>query len=70
MLPFTMFRKAAKEIKEIRLEWSEKMNELKKKGFDAKDALSVKNDAAKIKDFEYLKTQEMPGAFMLNDDIN
>ena len=46
------------------------MNELKKKGFDAKDALNVKKDAAKIKDLEYLKTQEIPGPFMINDDID
>ena len=38
MLPFTMYQKAAKEIKEIRLQWSEKMNELRKNGFDVKDA--------------------------------
>ena len=38
MLSFTMYQKAAKEIKEIRLQWSEKMNELRKNGFDAKDA--------------------------------
>ena len=37
-----MYQKAAKEIKEIRLQWSEKMNELKKKGYDVKDALSAK----------------------------
>ena len=42
MLSFTMYRKAAKEIEELRLQWSEKMNKLKKKGFDAKDTLDVK----------------------------
>ena len=30
MLPFTMYQNLAKEIKEICLQWSEKMNELKK----------------------------------------
>ena len=30
MLPFTIYWKAAKEIKEIHLQWSENMNELKK----------------------------------------
>ena len=33
---------------------------LKKKGFDAKVALNVKKDAAKIKDLECLKTKEIP----------
>ena len=70
MLQFTMYRKVAKEIKEIRLQWSKKMNVLKKKGFDAKDALNVKKDATKIKDLEYLKTQEIPGPFTLIDEID
>ena len=70
MLPFTMYQKVAKEIKEIHLQWSEKMNGLKKKGFEAKDALNVTEDTTKIKDLEYLKTQEIPGPFMLNYDID
>lgn len=61
MLQFTMYRKAVKEIKEVHFQWSEKMNELKRKGFDVKDALNVTKDAAKIKDLEYLETQEIPG---------
>ena len=63
MLQFTMYRKAVKEIKEVHFQWSEKMNELKRKGFDVKDALNVTKDAAKIKDLEYLETQEIPGPF-------
>ena len=70
MLPFTMYQITAKDIKEICLQWSEKMNELKRKGFDAKDKLNVKKDAAKIKDLEYLKTHEIPEPFTLNDDID
>ena len=46
------------------------MNELKKKGFDAKDVLSVKKYTSKSKDLEYLKTQETPGPFTINDDID
>lgn len=61
MLQFTMYRKAVKEIKEVHFQWSEKINELKRKGFDVKDALNVTKDAAKIKDLEYLETQEIPG---------
>ena len=61
MLQFTMYRKAVKEIKEVHFQWSEKMNELKRKGFDVKDALNLTKDGAKIKDLEYLETQEIPG---------
>ena len=61
MLQFTMYRKAVKEIKEVHFQWSEKINELKRKGFDVKDALNVTKDGAKIKDLEYLETQEIPG---------
>ena len=43
MLPFPMYWKAAKEINEICLKLLEKTDELKKKEFDAKDALNVKN---------------------------
>lgn len=63
MLQFTMYRKAVKEIKEVHFQWSEEMNELKRKGFDVKDALNVTKDGAKIKDLEYLETQEIPGPF-------
>ena len=41
-----------------------------KKGFDAKDAINVKKDDAKIKDLESLKTQEIPGPFTLNVNID
>ena len=49
MLLFTMYQKAAKEIKEINLQWSERMNELKKKEFDVKDALNLKKALLKLK---------------------
>ena len=45
-------------------------NEWVKKGFEAKDALNVTEDTTKIKDLEYLKTQEIPGPFMLNYDLD
>ena len=72
MLPFPMYWKAAKEINEICLKSLEKTNELKKKGFDAKDALNVKNEGltAKIKDLEYHKTQKIPEPCTLNDDTD
>ena len=60
MLLFTMYQKAAKEIKEINLQWSERMNELKKKEFDVKDALNLKKGTTKTKDLEYLKRKEIP----------
>ena len=60
MLLFTMYQKAAKEIKEINLQWSERMNELKKKEFDVKDALNLKKGTTKTKDLEYLKRKETP----------
>ena len=41
------FRKQAKFVEEIRLNWNEKMKELHMKGFKEKDLVNVKKDASK-----------------------
>ena len=67
---FKNYRKAAADIKKIRVEWNEKMKELEQKGFDAKEALNLKKDASKLKDLEFLKNQDIPGPFSSAEEVD
>ena len=49
------FRKAAKELKKLKINWNQKMVELQKKGYSEKAALNTKIDSQKLQDLEYLK---------------
>jgi hypothetical protein len=66
---FLKFKKEAKFIQEIQVRWTEKMHEMQKKGFQAKDALNMKKDASKLKDLEFLKSQDFPGPFTNSEDV-
>ena len=57
------FRKQVKLVEEIRVNWNEKMKELQTKVFDEKDLVNVKEDVFKLKDLEFLKSQNIPGPF-------
>ena len=54
------FRKQSIAIKELQLSWNKKMQDLEKKGYDAKEILNAKKDNAKLKDLEFLKSQGGP----------
>ena len=67
---FRKFRSEAKEIKDLKLKWSEKMVCLQEKGFTEKDLLNLKLDDLKLKDLEFLQNQIPPGPFTKVDDVN
>ncbi len=59
---FMRFKKEAKCIEDVKVEWSAKMKELEREGFDAKDA-------SKLKDLEYLKKQQLPGPVTSTEEL-
>ena len=62
-------RKQAKLVEEIRVNWNEKLKELEAKGFEEKDLVYVKKDVSKLKDLEFLKSQDVLGPFTSAEDI-
>ena len=50
------FRKQSIAIKELKLAWNQKMQDLEKKGYEAKEILNARKDSTKIKDLEFLKS--------------
>ena len=67
---FIRFKKEAKLIQEIQVNWTDRMKELQKKGFDEKDAMNLKKEASKLSDLEFLKNQTIPGPFTSTDEID
>ena len=51
----TLFMMPAREIKDLKIEWNEKMKGLKEKGYTEKEALNLKNEQANLRDLEFLK---------------
>ena len=51
-----MYRKQSLAIKELKLDWNKKMQDLEKQGYDAKEVLNAKKDSAKKKDLDFLKS--------------
>ena len=54
------FRKQSIAIKDLQLAWNKKMQDLGKKGYDAREVLNARKDSAKIKDLEFLKSSGGP----------
>lgn len=46
------------------------MHEMGEKGFQAKEALNIERDASKLKDLDYLKSQEFPGPLTTSEDVH
>ena len=66
---FIKYRKQSKIIKEIQVEWSSKMRDLQKKGYESKEALNIKKDSDKLKDLDYLKNQDIRGPFSTVEEV-
>ena len=61
------YRKQSIAINELKLNWNKKMQDLEKKGYDAKEVLNAKKDSAKIKDLDFLKN--LGGPFTKKEDV-
>ena len=62
------FKKQAKDIQDVKQQWSNKMEEIEKEGMSLKEAASLTQERKKLKDLEYLKAQIPPGPFTSADD--
>lgn len=63
------FRKQAKLVEEIRVNWNVKMKELQTKGFEEKELVSVKKDVCKLRNLNFLKSQDIPGPLASAEDV-
>jgi len=48
-----MFRNPSEEIKEIRLQWNDKIKLYKQQGYSQKEALNLKEEQSKLKDLDF-----------------
>jgi hypothetical protein len=53
--PLRKYKKAAIEIDNLKIEWSEKMKILQKEGFKHQDLLNLKKDNQRLQDLHFLK---------------
>ena len=63
------FKLPAKEIKELKLQWTNKMAEIKKEGLQLKEASSLAQEKKKLQDLEFLKTQSPVGPFTSAEEV-
>ena len=57
---FREFRKQAAKIKDLNKEWNRKMKELEEKGYKEKEIENILQEESKLKDLEYMKSQNGP----------
>ena len=57
---FKKYQKAAKEIKELKVQWNEKMQALQEKGYEVQELTNVHQEETKLGDLEFLKSQSLP----------
>ena len=63
------FKLPEKEIKELKLQWTNKMAEMEKEGLQLKRASSLAQEKKKLQDLEFLKTQSPVGPFTSAEEV-
>ena len=63
------FRKPAKEIKEIKLQWIKKLEKYREEGYKQQEVINLKNEATKLEILEFLKGQQVQGPFTNINEI-
>ena len=63
------FAKPAKRIKELKLEWKEKIKEQQKKGLSDKGTANLKEESVKYSVLESLKNDQVPGLFTTATEV-
>ena len=66
---FKKYRRAAKEIKELKIQWNEKMRGLQEQGYEEKEIKNVHQEKTKLGDLEFLKFQSPPGPFTRKQEV-
>ena len=64
------FKKPAQSIKQIKLQWNEKMKAMEARGFSQKEALNLKEETRKLADLEFLKNQTPTGPFTSSEEVS
>ena len=67
---YRRFKCPADDIKELKLEWSKKMNDLVKEGLSKQEVAALTQENKKLKDLAFLKTQTPPGPFCCAEDVD
>ena len=62
------FVKPAKRIKELKIKWTERIQEHQAKGFSEKETANLKTDAQKYSILKQLKKEHIPGPFTKPED--
>ena len=66
---FRKYRKALAEIKEYKLEWKKKMQEMEKAGYSKNENKSNTVELTKLEDLEFLQEQPIPGPFTTSEKV-
>ena len=61
---FMKYRRATKDIKELRIEWNEKMKALQDQGYDKQNLKNMHRKKTKLNDLEFLKSQRPLGFYV------
>ena len=64
------FKKPAQKMKELKLQWNDKMKEMETKGFSKKEALNLQEETKKLADLEFLKKQQPAGPFSSSEEVS
>ena len=67
---FKKYRKAANIVKEMRIEWEKKMEQLQEERYLQKEVETTKRETTNLTDTKYIKRQAIPGPFTLPDEID
>ena len=67
---YRKFKRPADDIKELKLEWNKKMNDLEKEGLGKQEVAALAQENKKLKDLAFLKTQNPPGPFSCSEDVD
>ena len=66
---FMKYRKASKEIKELRVQWNKKMEKLQEDGYGTQEIKNPHQEQVKLKDLEYLKSATPQGPFTQKQEV-
>ena len=66
---FRKYRSQSKEVESIKVNWNKKMRQMQEKGYREKDLLNAKNEEKRLKDLQFLKSQQIPGPFTCKEDV-
>ena len=62
-MSMSKYVKPAKVIREIKLEWNERLKKQQPEGYSAQELINTKNESTKYDCLDYLKSQTIPGPF-------